>query len=46
MAEFFLGVGITLVVGGAIALAYSMRELGLLSYKPRHTRFTYLPPKR
>jgi hypothetical protein len=46
MPEFFLGVGITLVVGGAIALVYSMRELGLLNYKPRHTRSTYLPPKR
>ena len=44
MLESILGGG--LIVVGIVLLVLSLNTLNQDSYKPRHTRSTYLPPKR
>lgn len=38
MAEFILGIGVSLVVGGFALLIWAMRQQGLISSKPRIRR--------
>jgi hypothetical protein len=38
MAEFILGIGVSLVVGGFTLLIWTMREQGLIPSKPRIRR--------
>jgi hypothetical protein len=42
----FLFFGIGLTATGLGFLVFGLVQLSRLNYKPRHTRFTYLPPKR
>lgn len=44
MLESILGGG--LITVGLVLLVSSLITLNRESYKPRHTRSTYLPPKR
>jgi len=38
MAEFILGIGVSLVVGGVVLLVWAMRQQGLITSKPRYRR--------
>jgi hypothetical protein len=41
-----LGSAIALILGGFALMVYSLLTVKRDNYQPKHTRSTYLPPKR
>jgi hypothetical protein len=41
-----LGSAIALILGGFALMAYALLMVKRDNYRPKHTRSTYLPPKR
>jgi hypothetical protein len=46
MDLLLIAFGVPLIVGGLGLLIYALVLIAEDNYKPRHTRSTYLPPKR
>jgi hypothetical protein len=41
-----LSVAIALILGGFALMAYALLGVARDNYRPKHTRSTYLPPKK